>query len=168
MHKEDFMNGRAQQKYYRYHQWWGNTEKIIRRMAVILFLLLYVVQLLNFIVEQRDGRLLTREISKLEGTAIADSQTQINLGTIELTVTGNSDYENIRVYINGEFYKSFEKKSIALTVKNNDIIEISGINSAGSAIVKITSMSENVISPKLNKTVHVTRGFVQTGRVRLK
>jgi hypothetical protein len=52
-------------------------------------------------------------------------------------------------------------------VKNNDIIEISGINNEFAATIKITSITDNIISPKQGNIIMVNKSFVQAGRVRL-
>ncbi|MDF2890818.1 MAG: hypothetical protein K0R80_1185 [Clostridia bacterium] len=162
------MSGRALHKQNRYYQWWVKIEKKIFRLAIILFFTLYALQLVNFVLEQRNSGLLSNAVGELEGIPVAESQTQINTGTIELSVISNSKYSKIQIYLNGEYYKSFNKKSISLMVKNNDIIEISGINSEFPATIKITSTTDNIISPKLDSVIKVNRSFVQAGRVRLK
>lgn len=162
------MNGRAMQKYLRYNQWWANIDKKIYHLATFLFLLLFTVHLINFILIQQNIKFLDSTVSRLEGVAVAESQTQINTGTVELTVISNSDYSKLQIYINGEFYKSFNRKSISLSVKNNDIIEINGIKNEYPAIIKITSVSDNIISLKPNSIIRVNKNFVQAGRIRLK
>ncbi|OGO78757.1 MAG: hypothetical protein A2Y23_13020 [Clostridiales bacterium GWB2_37_7] len=162
------MRGRALQKQNKYYQWWANTEKRIQRLAIFLFIVLYALQLFNFVLEQRSSGPLSYALGKLEGVAIAESQTQINTGTIELSVMSKSDYSNIDIYLNGEFYQSFHQKSITLQVKNNDIIEVSGIKSEYPATIKITSITDNVISPKQDNIIKVSNNFKQVGRIRLK
>lgn len=162
------MSGRAIQKYNKYHQWWSKTEKYMIRLTIVLFLLLYSAQLLNFVMEQRNSRLLTSAVGELEGIAVADSQSQLNMGVLELTVTSYSDSRDMKIYINGKYYKNFDQKSVSLNVKKNDIIEVSGIHSNYPATIKITSVSDNIISPKLNSQVKVDKGFKQIGRIRLK
>lgn len=162
------MSSRALQKQNRYNQWWLTIEKRICRLVIILFFTLYTLQLLNFVLEQRSSGFLTNPVDELEGTPYAENQTQINTGTIELSVISNSDYSNIQIYINGEYYKSFSQKSISLMVKNNDIIEISGIKNDYPATIKITSMSNNIISPEEDNVIKVNKNFVQAGRIRLK
>lgn len=162
------MSGRALHKQNRYFKWWDIIEKKIFRLAIILFFLLYALQVINFVFEQRNSGLLTNTLGELEGIPIAESQTLINTGTIELSVTSNSDFSKIQIYLNGEYYNSFNRKSISLMVKNNDIIEISGINNEYAATIKITSISDNIVSPKQDSTIIVNKSFVQAGRVRLK
>lgn len=162
------MNSRALQRYNKFHQWWDKIEKKILILTVILFLMLYTSQLLNFVTTERGGSMLTSKIESLEGKAISDSQTNINVGTIELTIVSNSDFSNMHIYLNGEYYTSFYKKSIILNVKNNDIIEISGINSEYPAKIKISSISDNILGLKLNDIVNVNKNFVTAGRIRLK
>ncbi len=99
---------------------------------------------------------------------MAESQTIINTGTLELSVTSKSKYSKIQIFVNGEYYKSFNQKSISLMVKNNDIIEINGINNEFPAIIRITSITDNIISPKQESIIRVNKNFVQAGRVRLK
>lgn len=162
------MNGRALHKQNRYYKWWDIIEKKIFRLAIILFFTLYALQVINFVFEQRNSGLLTNTLGELEGIPVAESQTQINTGTIELSVTSNSDCSKIQIYLNGEYYNSFNRKSVSLMVKNNDIIEISGINNEFAATIKITSITDNIISPKQDSTIKVNKSFVQLGRVRLK
>lgn len=162
------MSGRSFHKQNRYYKWWDVIEKKIFRLAIILFVILYALQLINFIFEQRNSGLLTNTLGELEGIPIAESQTQINTGTIELSVTSNSECSKIQIYLNGEYYNSFNRKSISLMVKNNDIIEISGINNEYAATIKITSITDNIISPKQGSIILVNKSFVQAGRVRLK
>jgi hypothetical protein len=167
-HKEESMSSRALHRFNKYHKWWEKTEKIIFRLAIVLFALLYTTQLLNFVLEQRGTGPLSAAIGRHEGVAVADSQSQLNLGTLELTVTSNSDYSKLEIYINGEFYSTFKQKSVSLNVKNNDIIEVSGIKSEYTATIKVTSLSENITSPKLNSSIRVDKGFYKVGRIRLK
>ena len=162
------MSGRALHKQNRYNKWWDTVENKILRLAIILFFILYAIQVINFVFEQRNSGLLTNTLGELEGIPVAESQTQINTGTIELSVITNSDYDKIQIYLNGEYYNSFNRKSISLMVKNNDIIEISGINNEFPATIKITSITDNVISPKENNTIIVNKNFARAGRVRLK
>lgn len=162
------MSGRAFLKYKRYHKWWASSEKIIFRLAVLLFVMLYTTQLLNFVLEQRNSRLLTSSIGKLEGIAMADSQTLLNMGTLELTVVSNTPYDKLQIFINGVYYQDFDKKSVSLSVKNNDIIEVSGINNEFPASIKITSVSGNIAAPKQGGQITVNKNFVQAARIRIK
>ncbi len=162
------MSGRAFLKYKRYHRWWATTEKMIFRLAVLLFVVLYTTQLLNFVLEQQNSRLLTSTLGKLEGVAMADSQTVLNLGTLELTVVSNAAYDKLQIFINGVYYQDFDKKSVSLSVKNNDIIEISGIHNEFPASIKITSVSGNIAVPKQGGQITVNKNFVQAARIRIK
>ncbi|MDF2520784.1 MAG: hypothetical protein K0R84_1412 [Clostridia bacterium] len=162
------MESRASQKHNKYYNWWEKIEKRLVKAALFLFLLLYTAQAVNFIIMQRDGTMLTSRIERLEGKAISDSQTKINTGTIDLAVISNSDFSGIEIYINGDYYTSFTKKSISLTVKNNDIIEISGIKSQYPAKIKIENVSQNVLGINLHKIINVNKNFVMAGRIRLK
>ncbi len=162
------MSSRALQRYKRYNQWWDKIEKKILILTVILFLVLYVSQLLNFVITERGGSLLSSKVESLEGKSISDNQTNINTGTIEFTVISNSEFSDIHIYLNGEYYTSFNKKSVILNVKNDDIIEISGIKSKYPAKIKISSISNNILGLKLNDIVKVNKNFVVAGRIRLK
>ncbi|MGB7604402.1 MAG: hypothetical protein WBL93_02885 [Lutisporaceae bacterium] len=162
------MSSRALQRYKKYHQLWDKIEKKILILAVMLFLMLYASQLLNFAITERGGSLLSSKVESLEGKAISDSQTNINTGTIEFTLISNSEASNIHIYLNGEYYTSFNKKSVILNVKNNDIIEFSGIKSEYPAKIKISSISNNILGMKLNDIVKVNKSFVTAGRIRLK
>lgn len=162
------MSSRALEKYKKYHQWRDKIEKIVLILAVMSFLMLYASQLLNFVITERGGSLLSSKVESLEGKAISDSQTKINTGTVEFTVISNSEYSNIHIYLNGEYYMNFNKKSVILNVKNNDIIEFSGIKSDYPAKIKISSISDNILGMKLNEIISVNKSFVTAGRIRLK
>lgn len=161
-------NSRAFQKYNKYNHWWAKIEKRLIIICLLLFLVLYASQFMNFMVMQKGGSLLTAQIEKLEGKAISNSQTNINTGNIELSVISNSDFRNIQIYLNGEYYTNFNQKSITLTVKNNDIIELCGIKNEFPAKIKITGLSDNISGVKLDETMIVSKGFVKVGRIRLK
>jgi hypothetical protein len=162
------MSGRALQKQNRYFEWWAKIERKIYKLAIFLFIVLYALQLFNFVMEQRSSGPLSYALGELEGISVADSQTQINTGTIELSVITQEDYSKIEIFVNGELDKSFDQKSVSLIVKNNDIIELSGIKSDYPATIKITSRTDNIISPKLDNIIKVNKGFKQLGRIRLK
>jgi hypothetical protein len=162
------MSGRALQKQNRYFEWWAKIERKIYKLAIFLFIVLYALQLFNFVMEQRSSGPLSYALGELEGISVADSQTQINTGTIELSVITEEDYSKIEIFVNGELDKSFDQKSVSLIVKNNDIIELSGIKSDYPATIKITSRTDNIISPKLDNIIKVNKGFKQLGRIRLK
>lgn len=162
------MSSRVLKKYNKYHQWRDNIEKIILILAVMSFLMLYASQLLNFVITERGGSLLSSKVESLEGKDISDSQTKINTGTVEFTVISNSEYSNIHIYLNGEYYMNFNKKSVILNIKNNDIIEFSGIKSDYPAKIKISSISDNILGMKLNDIISVNKSFVTAGRIRLK
>lgn len=162
------MNSRAYQRYDRFHHWWSKVEKRLIIIALLLFMVMYASQFMNFIITERGGILLTGQIEKLEGKSISNSQTTINTGTIELSIVSSSDYSNIQIYVNGEYNSSFSKKSISLTVKNNDIIEISGIKNEYPAKIKITNVTENLLGMRTDETIIVSKGFTKLGRVRLK
>lgn len=162
------MSSRALLKQKKYYQWWGKIEKIIFKLAIFMFIALYALQLFNFVMTQRGTSPLSKPLNNEDVVIIADSQTQINTGTIELTVISNSDYSKIQIFVNGVYNKSFNQKSTSLIVKNNDIIEVSGINSDYPATIKITSMTDNIISPKQDSLIKVSNSFKQVGRIRLK
>jgi hypothetical protein len=162
------MNSRAYQKYNRYNNWWLTIEKLLVRIAILLFIALYASQFANFIIVQKGGSLLTKQIEKYEGKPISDSQTKINTGTVELAVTSNSDYRNMQIFVNGEYYTGFDKKSVTLTVKNNDIIEVNGINNEYPAKIRITSVSDNISGIRQDDTILVNKNLVNAGRIRLK
>jgi hypothetical protein len=162
------MSGRALQKQNRYFEWWAKIERKIYKLAIFLFIVLYALQLFNFVMEQRSSGPLSYALGELEGISVADSQTQINTGTIELSVITQEDYSKIEIFVNGELDKSFDQKSVSLIVKNNDIIELSGIKSDYPATIKITSRTDNIISPKLDNIIKVNKGFKHLGRIRLK
>lgn len=162
------MNRRAYKKYIGYQRWWEIVERNLIIIAVLLFLMLYASQLLNFIVTQKGGSLLIAQIEQLEGKAITSSQSELNTGTVELTVISNSKYQNLKIYINGDYLTSFYKKTISLTVKNNDIIEISGINNEYPCKIKISSISDNILDMEAADIINVNKSFAAVGRVRLK
>lgn len=161
------MNSRSYQKYHRYHRWWSKIEKRIIVIAILLFLVLYAVQLVNFVIQQRGTSLLSKEVETMEDKevkTVAQSQTQLNTGTIELTANG-PQFAELQIFINGEYYGNFSREKISLMVKNNDIIEVSGIKSQFPANITVSDKSHNVKQPKLHDSIQVDGSFAIAGKV---
>jgi hypothetical protein len=70
--------------------------------------------------------------------------------------------------VNGEKVLSPSGKTIKLEVKDNDIVEISGSSFNDLAILRITSVTDNVTVPELGKVVYVNGNLVLVGRVKLR
>lgn len=142
-------------------------ERNLVRLTILLFITLYASQFINFVMQQRGVSILSKEVESLEGKAVTMTQTQLYMGSLELRATGK-EYTKLQIYINGDYYKNFDKESISLMVKNNDIIEISGIKSNDPVRVQIIGKSQNITAPELNSYVDVNKDFVIAGRVQLK
>jgi hypothetical protein len=147
-----------------FSKWWEVINKHISKVLVLLFSALLVSQ---FLLMNNNIKTIMSRTDKLEGISIEDSQLFIKKGELEITIENDSYITPLVFYINGERAASASGRSVRLTVKDNDIIEVSGADSSDVAVLKITAISDNVIVPELGKLVYVNNNLVMIDRVKL-
>ncbi|MFZ5354185.1 MAG: hypothetical protein ACOZCL_15885 [Bacillota bacterium] len=145
-------------------KWWADTDKKIVKLLIIMLVLLIFIQAL---LTNDYFRELFSKVERLEGKAIDGNQTYINRGTIELILINCSSGDRPGVYINGACAAVFDKNHISIAVKDNDIIEISGVGCTNSFEVRIKAVSDNVRQPMVNQTFMVRQNIVLIGKVNL-
>lgn len=148
-----------------FNGWWDRINGMISKGLVLLFTALIIAQLL--LLNQTVKTFISRT-DKLEGISIADSQLFIKKGEMELSLENGSSLSTLAFYINGDKTAAASGKSVKLQVKDSDIIEVSGAGYDDLAILKVTSVSDNVIVPELGKLIYVNNNLVMIDRVRLK
>ncbi|MHB1391799.1 MAG: hypothetical protein ACYCYE_01740 [Clostridia bacterium] len=148
-----------------FNDWCERINKMISKGLALLFTALIISQLL--LMNQTVKTFISRT-DKLEGKAIADSQLFIIKGEIEISIENDSSLRPLVFYINGDKVASPAGKSIRLQVKDSDIIEVSGAKYNDIAILRVTTVSENITVPELGKLIYVNNNLVMIDRVRLK
>lgn len=145
-------------------KWWEKINKNIFKVLVPFFLILLISQ---FLLMNNDIKTIMSRTDKLEGISIEESQLFIKKGEIEISIENDSYFKPLVFYINGEKAAVASGSSVRLPVKDNDIIEVSGAGSGDMSVLKITSISDNVIVPELGKLIYVRDNLVMIGRVKL-
>jgi len=148
-----------------FNGWWDRINRMISKGLVLLFAVLIISQ---FLLMNQTLKTFMSRTDKLEGKSIADSQLFIKKGEIEISIENVSSLNQLVFYINGEKVPAASGKSVRLQVKDSDIIEVSGADYNDIAMLRVTTVSENVIVPELGKLVYVNNNLVMIDRVRLK
>lgn len=145
--------------------WFNRWEK---KIVSLLTLLLPILFLMQVILLNQDVKAFVSRTTKLEGKAIEESQLLINRGEIELSIENEDSLKGYHFYLNGEELPETGKKSIKLTVKANDIIEVGGIKTNKISRITVTSISNNISAPELGKSIIVHNNLVLIDRVKMK
>jgi hypothetical protein len=148
-----------------YYGWWNRINALIYKGIVLLLAALILTQV--FLMNQTVKTVISRT-DRLEGKSIADSQLFIKKGEIEITIEDYTALKALDFYVNGVSVPVHSGKSVILQVKDGDVIEVSGAEFNDMAILKVTSVSENVTVPELGKLIYVNNNLVLVDRVRLK
>ncbi len=157
---------RIEEKQKRSYYWFINLEKLIIKMLIIIMSLLIIIQ---FIYMRQDIDINLNTIGNLEGKSLNDTQGYINRGTIELTLH-NLPYSEKKpqILVNGEKIAVFENNSATINIKNNDIIEVSGVGIKDAFLVKLAYTSDNIMHPKANDSILIENKIVILGKAKLK
>jgi hypothetical protein len=148
-----------------FSSWWSRINRIISKGLVLLFAGLIISQ---FLLMNQTIKTFLSSTEMLEGKSIADSQLFILRGEIEISIENDISLRKLVFYINGDEAASSAGKSIRLQVKDNDVIEVSGADYNDTAILRVTTVSENITVPELGKHIYVNNNLVMIDRVRLK
>lgn len=143
-------------------------DKIDGRLRKLLVFLLVSIIVLQLVFLNQTVRTFLSRTDKLEGKSVADSQLLIKKGEIEFTIENYDSTRYLTFYINGEKAPVKNGKRVLFQVKDNDVVEISGANFDDMAILRVTSVSDNVSVPELGKVVYINKNLVLVDRVRLK
>ena len=148
-----------------YHSWWNRINVLISKGIVILLAALILTQV--FLMNQNVKTVISRT-DRLEGKSIADSQLFIKKGEIEISIENFSALKSLDFFVNGERIPAAAGRSVKLQVKDGDVIEVSGAEFSDVAVLKVTSLSDNITVPELGKLIYVNNNLVLVDRVRLK
>lgn len=159
------MNSRLDKKKYQYIITWERLGNSLTKMLLILSLLTIAVQSVIAI----DIDILPQNITmELEGKSVVENYHYESKGQIKITADSKADIAFLRVFINGEMKEGGDNAYIELNVRNNDIIEIDGIDSEKYININIENTSENIIFPKKGMRYRIEGNIVVLGRVKLK
>lgn len=145
--------------------WWDTVENKITRLLILLFILLIVIQ--GLLVNQ-DIKTFLCPTEKLEGKSVEDVRPAVKSGDVQLSIQGSGYIGNVDILVNGERVTSFYRSTAQITVRNDDIIEISGVKIKNMSMVQVTSVSGNVISPEPGRTLTINNNLVYLCRVKLR
>ncbi len=148
-----------------YYSWWNRINALINKGIVVLLAALILIQV--FLMNQNVKTVISRT-DRLEGISIADSQLFIKKGEMEISIENYSTLKSMDFFVNGERIPATTGRSVKLQVKDGDVIEVSGAEFSDVAVLKVTSVSDNITVPELGKLIYVNNNLVLVDRVRLK
>lgn len=148
-----------------FYEWWENIDRKVSKALIVMFSLFIISQIL--LINQTAKTFISRT-DRLEGISVEDSQLFVKKGEIEIYIENHSTLKPLVFYINGERVPAAEGRSVKLSVKDRDVIEVSGAGYSEMAILKVVSVSDNVTVPELGKLIYVNNNLVMIDRVRLK
>lgn len=148
-----------------YYDWWRRVNAFLGRGIIVLLAALILSQI--FLMNQTARAVLSRT-DRLEGKSIADSQLFIKKGELEISIENYPALRPLLFYVNGERVPTPAGKAIRLQIKDGDVIEVSGADFSDTAILKVTTVSDNITVPELGKLIYVSSNLVMVDRVRLK
>lgn len=105
---------------------------------------------------------------KLEGRSITESQLFLKRGEIQISIENYSTLKPLIFYQNGKRVPSPNGRTIKLSVKDGDIIEASGGSINDTAILKVTSVTNNITVPQPGKLIYVNDNLAIIDRVKIK
>lgn len=147
------------------NSWWDRINAVIGRGIVLLLATLILSQIL--MMNQTVKATISRT-DRLEGKSVADSQLFIKKGEVEISIENYSALKPLTFYVNGDSVATPAGRTIKLQVKDGDVIEVSGADYNDMAILKVTTVSDNITVPELGKLIYVNNNLVMVDRVRLR
>ncbi|GAB6117719.1 hypothetical protein JCM16816_13160 [Thermoanaerobacter brockii subsp. lactiethylicus] len=153
------MGKRVKRKKYRYI----DSESILVVLIILGLLSIAITQLL---MTNDDIRVFLSSTQRLEGINLNSNLSQEGKVTIE--VVEKDKALNSFVLLNGEPVANFFTKSITITVRPNQILEIDGTREKEPLHFKVVAISENVIEPQNTTVVKVDKNIQKICMVRLK
>lgn len=159
------MDSRIKSKRQLYLYKWDGIGSKLSKLLIVLFVFTITIQLLFLIGIESIPPNVTLD---MEGIAILGNPFNEVQGEIILKLDRKDKTPIVKVYINGENTSFFDNQYISLKVKNNDIIEISGIDCKDSENFSIYYVSDNIANPKAGLKFIVNNNIVLIGRVKMK
>lgn len=144
---------------------WDRIGSKLKKSLVVLFILTIFIQLLFLL--NNDG-IPPNNTLVMEGNAIIQNFFDDMEGEIVLAADRTDEISSIVVFINGEEIGCFYSQHLALKVKDKDIIEISGIDYRNNINIRVYSVSDNIINPKVGFNYKVNNNIVSVGKVKMK
>jgi len=127
-------------------------EKAFTLSILLIFTLLVAFQIMLATPSTRQYMVLD---SEYEGRPLRAEESLFNEGELELELQNMESDEGINVLVNGDAQAVFSTKNMYLKVREGDVVEIDGTQSANEALVRIVNSSENLKKQCLGKQVEV-------------
>ncbi|SHE62806.1 hypothetical protein SAMN02745195_00807 [Thermoanaerobacter uzonensis DSM 18761] len=153
------MGKRVKRKKYRYI----DSESIL---VILIMLGLLSIAITQLLMTNDNMKVFLSSTQRLEGINLNSNLSQEGKVTIE--VVEKDKTLNSFVLLDGEPVTNFPTKSITITVRPNQILEIDGTREKESLHFKVVAVSENVIEPQNTTVVKVDKNIQKICMIRLK
>jgi|GEM_PF-1600899 len=145
------------------HVYFISFDNLIAFFVMAGFLTVIITQVLML---NDNIRVFLNSTEKIEGININTYLSKD--GTLKLELVNMEKAPNAYVLINGDPKYSFKNKSVDISIKQGELIEIDGTKYKQTLYIKVADSSDNVIEPQRTAVVKVNGDIEVVGRVRLK
>ncbi|KAA5807683.1 hypothetical protein [Thermoanaerobacterium thermosaccharolyticum] len=145
------------------HVYFISFDNLIAFFVIAGFLTVIITQVLML---NDNIRVFLNSTEKIEGININTYLSKD--GTLKLELVNMEKAQNAYVLINGDPKYSFKNKSVDISIKQGELIEIDGTKYKQTLYIKVADSSDNVIEPQRTAVVKVNGDIEVVGRVRLK
>jgi hypothetical protein len=145
------------------HVYFISFDNLIAFFVMAGFLTVIITQVLML---NDNIRVFLNSTEKIEGININTYLSKD--GTLKLELVNMEKAPSAYVLINGDPKYSFKNKSVDISIKHGELIEIDGTKYKQTLYIKVADSSDNVIEPQRTAVVKVNGDIEVVGRVRLK
>ncbi|WKV09043.1 hypothetical protein Q2T46_00860 [Thermoanaerobacterium sp. CMT5567-10] len=145
------------------HVYFISFDNLIAFFVIAGFLTVVITQVLML---NDNIRVFLNSTEKIEGININTYLSKD--GTLKLELVNMEKAPNAYVLINSDPKYSFKNKSVDISIKQGELIEIDGTKYKQTMYIKVVDSSDNVIEPQRTAVIKVDGGIEVVGRVRLK
>ncbi|WP_434579114.1 hypothetical protein [Thermoanaerobacterium thermosaccharolyticum] len=145
------------------HVYFISFDNLIAFFVMAGFLTVIITQVLML---NDNIRVFLNSTEKIEGININTYLSKD--GTLKLELVNMEKAPSAYVLINGDPKYSFKNKSVDISIKQGELIEIDGTKYKQTLYIKVADSSDNVIEPQRTAVVKVSGDIEVVGRVRLK
>jgi len=164
----------------RFSQWAERVERSLIRFVILLSIVVVVSQGL---LSHEKLRLFLSYPDQLEGTAFKEEaktafspaasekpagEKQSREGLLAITCVTGPRYPQVKILINGKVAGDLGRGSIALPVREGDLVEIDGTGYQAVLTFRLTGVSDNISEPRVGTEVVTHQSIERLGRVTLR
>ncbi len=144
---------------------WEYVGIRLKKVMLLLFIITFAAQLLTlFTIEG----LPPNTTLKMEGKAIIENLFDDTEGKILLKADKIDENNMPEIILNGVYKSTFNNQLIELTVKEADILEISGVDCTDKINIQIYKVSDNIAIPKIGLNYQINKNLVFLFRVKMR